>query len=76
MEDIMTEVIDVDGKEYFLVNTVDIYKYYACEKDPKDFLILKEIVDEGEEYIVSLDDDKEYDKALAMYYEKFGDVSV
>lgn len=76
MEDIMTEVIEVDGKEYFLVNTVDIYKYYAYEKDPKDFLILKEITDEGEEYIVSLDDDKEYEKALAMYYEKYGDASV
>ena len=75
MEDreILTEVIDVDGKEFFLVDTVDKYVFYAEEANPENFLILKEVNDGGEDYIVSLDDDSEYEKAISLYYEKYRD---
>ncbi len=35
-----------------------------------------EVISNGEEYIVSLDDDFELDKALSMYYERYGDASL
>ena len=75
-KEILTDVIDVDGKDFFLVDTLDNYVFYAEEDNPENFLILKEINDNGEDYIVSLDDDLEYDKAISLYYEKFRDVSV
>ena len=71
MEDILTNVIDIEGKSFFLVSTIDNYMFYAEENDPENFYVLKEITDEGEEYIVSLDDDNEYDKAMSLFYEKY-----
>ena len=76
MEDIMTNVIDIDGKDYFLVSTIDKYVFYVEESNPKNFMVLKEVISNGEEYIVSLDDDFELNKALSMYYERYGDASL
>ncbi|MBQ6494450.1 MAG: DUF1292 domain-containing protein [Bacilli bacterium] len=76
IEDIMTSVIELEGKDYFLVSEINNYVYYAEEANPKNFIILKEIIDDDEEYIVSLDDDKEYDKALALFYERYGEANV
>ena len=75
-KEILTDVIDVDGKNFFLVDTVDSYIFYAEETNPENFLVLKEINDNGENYIVSLDDDHEFEKAVSLYYEKFRDVSI
>ena len=75
MEDIVTEVISFEGKDYFLVSIIEKYMYYAEESNPENFMVLKEIIDDGEGYIVSLDDDNEYEKALSMYYEKYGDLT-
>ncbi len=73
IEDILTTVIEIDGKEFFLVNTVEQYMFYSEMGNPSNFYILKEVVSDGEKYIVTLDDDDEYDKALIMYYKKFGE---
>ncbi len=75
MEDILTDVIEFEGKSFFLVTTIDKYMFFSNENEPSDFLVLKEIIDEGEEFIVSLDDDREYDKALSLYYEKYEEVT-
>lgn len=75
IEDIMTSVIELEGKDFFLVSEIENYVYYAEEANPKNFIILKEIIDGEEEYIVSLDDDLEYDKALALFYERYGEVN-
>lgn len=73
IEDILTTVIEIDGKEFFLVNTVEQYMFYSELGAPSNFYIFKEVVSDGEEYIVTLDDEEEYDKALVMYYDKFGE---
>ena len=73
MEDIETSVVEIDGKEFFLLNTLDKYMFYVDKDNPEDFYIFKEVNVDGEEYIVSLDDEDEYDNALDMYYEKYGD---
>ena len=73
MEDIETSVVEIDGKEFFLLNTLDKYMFYVDKDNPEDFYIFKEVNVDGEEYIVSLDDEDEYDNALDMYYEKYGE---
>lgn len=75
IEDIMTSVIELEGKEYFLVSEIDSYVYYAEEANPKNFIILKEIIEDDEEYIVSLDDENEYTKALSLFYERYGEAT-
>ena len=74
--EILSDVINVDDKDFFLIDTVDNYAFYAEEANPENFLVLKEVSDSGETYIVSLDDDHEFEKAISLYYEKFRDVSV
>ncbi len=73
MEDIETSVVEIDGKEFFLLNTLDKYMFYVDKDNPEDFYIFKEVNVDGEGYIVSLDDEDEYDNALDMYYEKYGE---
>ena len=66
-KEILTDVINVDGKDFFLIDTVDSYVFYAEEANPENFLVLKEVSvsDNGEKYIVSLDDDHEFEKAIS-----------
>lgn len=75
-KEILTDVINIEGKDFFLIDTVDSYVFYAEEANPENFLVLKEISDNGEKYIVSLDDNQEFEKAISLYYQKFRDVSV
>lgn len=75
-KEILTDVINIKGKDFFLIDTVDSYVFYAEEANPENFLVLKEISDNGEKYIVSLDDNQEFEKAISLYYQKFRDVSV
>ena len=75
-KEIWTDVINTEGKDFFLIDTVDSYVFYAEEANPENFLVLKEISDNGEKYIVSLDDNQEFEKAISLYYQKFRDVSV
>ena len=75
-KEILTDVINIEGKDFFLIDTVDSYVFYAEEANPENFLVLKEISDNGEKYIVSLDDNQEFEKAISLYYQKFRDVSI
>ena len=75
-KEILTDVINIEGKDFFLIDTVDSYVFYAEEANPENFLVLKEISDNGEKYIVSLDDNQKIEKAISLYYQKFRDVSV
>ena len=75
-KEILTDVINIEGKDFFLIDTVDSYVFYAEEANPENFLVLKEISDNGEKYIVSLDDNQEFEKAISLYYQRFRDVSV
>ena len=75
-KEILTDVINIEGKDFFLIDTVDSYVFYAEEANPENFLVLKEISDNGEKYIVSLDDNQKFEKAISLYYQKFRDVSV
>lgn len=75
MEEITVDTIDIDGKEFFLVDKIDKYNYFAEIENPENICILKDKVEDEEELYVSLDDDKEVDKALILYYEKYGNTN-
>lgn len=68
-------VIELDGKQYFLVDILrgdkNIYYYFSNLEDNKDVRVLKEKKEGDEEYFVSLDNDSEIDYAFSLFYEKY-----
>ena len=64
-----------DGIEYAVVQKIEkegnTYLYLTNVDDEKDFCIRKLIMQDGEEAIIGLDDDKEFDKALGYLNEIF-----
>lgn len=70
-DEVMVDVIELDGKEFFQVDSISKYSFFAEVSDPKNICVLKEDVQDGEIVLVSLDED-EIDKAFSLYYEKYG----
>lgn len=68
-------VIELDGNQYFLVDTLEddknIYYYFSNLKDNKDVKVLKEKKEGDEEFFISLDNDTEVDYAYSLFYEKY-----
>jgi hypothetical protein len=68
-------VLKEDGKIYLVIDKIEngnvSYVYLANEEDENDFFIRKEIIEEDEmRYLVSLDNEEEFDKALQLFQEK------
>lgn len=75
MEDIMADVVEIDGKEFFLVNTVGKYSFFAEVGNTSNVYVLKEVTEDGENYLVSLDNTHELEQAFLLYNEKYEDAS-
>ena len=64
-----------DGIEYAIIQKLEkdgnTYLYLTNVDDDKDFCIRKLIIQDGEEVIIGLDDDIEFDKALSYLNETF-----
>ena len=60
-----------DGIEYIITDTINNYLYLNNINDLNDFCIKKEIIKNGEEYIVGLDNEEEYYKALELFEKKY-----
>lgn len=69
------DVIDLDGKRYFLVDTLagekNFYYYFSNLEDNKDIKLLKVEKEGEEEFFVSIDDAAEIDYAFSLFYEKY-----
>ncbi len=65
------EVLDVDGKEYYIVkkinNNGNLYYILVNTMDRNDLIIRKYLKEDNEEYIVGLDDEKEYYDVMKKY---------
>ncbi len=63
-----------DGKDYYEVMRINnegvCYIYLSNTSNPKDIVIRKSIVINGEEYIEGLKDKEELKKAINLYQEK------
>lgn len=74
MKEELREVMNIDGKEFFLVDVIDKYHYFAEINKPDSLCILKEQLENGEEYLVNLRE-VEVDKALLLFNKKYGDAN-
>ena len=65
------EVLDIDGKEYYIVekinNNGNLYYILVNTMDRNDLIIRKYLKENNEEYIVGLDDEKEYYDVMKKY---------
>ena len=68
-------VLKEDGKIYLVIDKIEnndySYVYLSNEEDENDFFIRKEVIEEDEtRYLVSLDNEEEFNKALELFQEK------
>ena len=71
------EIIDIENKKYMVLNEIvdngDTYLYLTNIKNPKDFIIQK--VDKNDEsYLVNLDNDEEFNRALNLFKNKIDEI--
>ncbi len=71
MEEVAVDVIEIDGKEFCLVDSINQYNFFVQMDNSDNIYVLKEVTENGEEFYKSLENDEEVDKALVMYYEKY-----
>lgn len=69
MSEVSVNAIDIDGKDYILIETIGEYNFFVEENNPVNVRVLKEIYEDNESFYVSVDED-EFDKAFSLYYEK------
>ena len=71
------ETIKINDKEYFLVDSIikgeNKYHYFLNENYINDIYILKDKIENGEKYFVSLDTENEFNQALILFYQKHKD---
>ena len=64
-------IILEDNIEYIITDTINNYLYLNNINDVKDFCIRKRIYENDESYIVGLDNEEEYYKALELFEKKY-----
>lgn len=73
-EESEVDAFEIDGTDYFVFKEFVIqgttYYHLVNEKDPFDFLYRKLSIQDGEEYLVGLDSDQEFDRVIA-YEQKY-----
>ena len=74
MEEIQVITIELDGKEYFLVdsvnNTKNKYHFFVNTNNNEEIIVMKDAKADGETFYITVDDDNEYDLAFNLYYNK------
>ena len=74
-EETEVECVEIDGKDYIIAKRYEIagqtYLYLINADDVMDFVIQKEIVEDGEEYVIGLDSEKEFDLVQAYIQRDF-----
>lgn len=64
----------LDDKKYLVVDTIEAknvkYVYFVDDDDDNDFFVRKEVTENEEKFLIGLDDDQEYDKAMNLFIEK------
>lgn len=75
MQDIQVKTINIEGKTYFLLDTIpnhqNTYHFFAELTDPNHLQVLKDKHEKEETAYVSLDTESEFDYALSLLYDKY-----
>ena len=71
------DIIDIDNKKYMVLNEIEdngeTYLFLTNVKNPKEFLIQK--VDKNDnEYLVNLDDEEEFNRALSLFNNSINEI--
>ena len=69
MNEVNMNILELDGKDFLLVETVDKYNFFVEVDNYDNICILKEVIENDESMFVNLEED-EVDEALGLYYEK------
>ena len=73
-EDMEFEAIEIGGVNYIILREFNVkgstYFHLINENDPMDFMYRKLLIEDGEEYLVGLDSDAEFDLVFA-YEQKY-----
>lgn len=73
-EDMVFEAIEIDGVDYIILREFNVkgstYFHLINENNPMDFMYRKLLIEDGEEYLVGLDSDAEFDLVFA-YEQKY-----
>lgn len=72
------EIVDIENKKYMVLNEIEnegeTYLYLSNLKNPKDFIIQK--LDKSDnDYLINLDDEDEFNKALQLFNNSINDVN-
>lgn len=74
MQELSSTVIQMDDKEYFLVDSIqdakNVYHYFGAVEDMNDLCVLKDKEENGEPCYASLDTENEFNYALGLFYKK------
>ena len=69
MNEVNMNVLELDGKDFLLVETVGKYNFFVEVDNYDNICILKEVIENDESMFFNLEED-EVDEALGLYYEK------
>jgi len=69
MSEVSMNVLEIDGKDFILVATVDKYNFFVEQDNIENICVLKEVIEDNESYYVNLEEE-EFDNAFNLYYEK------
>lgn len=73
------KILEINGKNYFLIDSLDgnnnTYYFFSENIKNGNICVLKKEQENGESFFVSLDDDKELDYALGLFFNKYGEGS-
>lgn len=66
-----TEIITLeDGNTYYIIDEINNYVYLSNQNDPEDMAIRKSIIEDGKEFISTLDSKEEFEEALKLFNDK------
>lgn len=77
MDEVNVTKIDIDGKEYFLIDSIsddkNVYNFFCNPNDKDDIYVLKNKNEGEDSFYVSLDDDNEIDYAFSLFFKKYSE---
>jgi len=77
MNEVEMNVLQIEDKKYFLVDTIVdnevSYYFFSNVEDSEDIYVFKDKKEGEEEFFVSLENEKELERALTLFYEKYKD---
>ena len=77
MDEVNVTSIEIDGKEYLLIDSIsddkNVYNFFCNPNDKDDIYVLKDKNEDNEKFYVSLDNENEIDYAFSLLFQKYSE---